>query len=305
MSYGRSLQALRTQLAKATPVQYEDVLWCTFLLGLFELISESSGDSWAQHMCYGTSKILQMAGPTKSSSSLRRTLFDAFRVLEATRAIMYGDETFLSQDTWLSYHPSSGLKQSGAPDLMETIYTLMIQASSFANVLFDQVESIPEALRYNDPNIIALARHGLQIQHSIRSWYPGNASHLKRTDCYAQLAFANYHALELFHCKNFTYHSCWENKAVPYLDLNQIDEHVTGILDVSEQVLEASIVPAVTLLFALRMAGANASATNQEAKVMEILGQIHRSGFVVADRIKVDVQELLDFQAARKRSSRQ
>lgn len=159
------------------------------------------------------------------------------------------------------------------------------------------MESIPEPLRSTDPAIVAFARHGIQINERIRSWHDDIASHLNRTDPYAQLALANYHALELFHCKNFTYYSCWENRGIPSLTQSEIDTHVSSILHLSEQCLEASIIPGVTLLFPLRMAGVNAFEAEQRTKVVDILSQIHRLGFIVSDRIKIDVQELWQFLA--------
>lgn len=165
------------------------------------------------------------------------------------------------------------------------------------------MESIPEPLRSTDPAIITLARQGIQVHQRIRSWHDDIAPHLILTDPYAQLALANYHALELFHCKNYTFDSCWENKTIPSLTRSEIDAHVTSILHLSEQSLEASIVPGVTLLFPLRMAGANALQAEQRTKVVDILGQIYRSGFIVSDRIKVDVQELWQFLAMQQNGS--
>lgn len=95
------------------------------------------GDRWAQHMRYGTSRLLQLAGPTESLSPLHQTLFEAFRVLEATRAVMYGDGTFLSQSAWLSYHPNPATTISGTCDPMTSIHTLIIQTSAFS---YQQVE---------------------------------------------------------------------------------------------------------------------------------------------------------------------
>lgn len=165
--------------------------------------------------------------------------------------------------------------------------------------------SIPEPLRSTDPAIVTLARQGVQVQQRIRTWHDDIASHLNRTDPYAQLALANYHALELFHCRNYTFDSCWENKTIPSLTQSEIDAHVTSILHLCEQSLEASIVPGVTLLFPLRMAGANAFQAEQRTKVVDLLGQIYRSGFIVSNRIKVDVQDLWQFLATQNGSSQQ
>lgn len=46
---------------------------------------------------------------------------------------MYGDGTFLSQNPWLSYHPSPATKNSGTPDLMTSMDTLIIQISAFSH----------------------------------------------------------------------------------------------------------------------------------------------------------------------------
>ena len=62
--------------------------------------------------------------------------------------------------------------------------------------------------------------------------------------------------------------------------------------------MEASAIPGVALLFPLRMAGANTLAMENRTKVVDILGRIHQSGFIVSERIKVDVQELWGFLAA-------
>ncbi|KAL6895179.1 hypothetical protein HDV57DRAFT_207 [Trichoderma longibrachiatum] len=99
-SYGRSLQSLQQRLKTPEAAACDDVAWISFLLGLFELMSESSGDAWVNYMFSGTSKVLQLAGPDACSSPLQQRLFSVFRVLEANRAILYGDATFLSEKKW-------------------------------------------------------------------------------------------------------------------------------------------------------------------------------------------------------------
>jgi hypothetical protein len=53
----------------------------------------------------GLLTLLLLAGPAHSSTSLRQMLFDAFRILEANRAILLGDGTFLSQHIWVLHFP--------------------------------------------------------------------------------------------------------------------------------------------------------------------------------------------------------
>ncbi|KAL7809322.1 hypothetical protein V8C44DRAFT_366232 [Trichoderma aethiopicum] len=135
LPYGRSLQSLQQRLKTPEAAACDDVAWISFLLGLFEvrcrrpsttpgmqltasqLISASSGDAWAKHMFYGTSKVLQLAGPDACSSPLQQRLFSAFRVLEANRAILYGDATFLSENKW-KLHLTASQKHAEPPDFI-------------------------------------------------------------------------------------------------------------------------------------------------------------------------------------------
>lgn len=82
-------------------------------------------------MLYGTSKMLQLVGPTDCMSSPRRIFYDLFRVLEASRALLYNEETILSQECWLGLQNS--LSSSATQwDPMEEIITLMIETSAFS-----------------------------------------------------------------------------------------------------------------------------------------------------------------------------
>lgn len=96
-----------------------------------KLMAEPSGEGWAKHMFYGTSKVLQLAGPDAQQSTLQKRLLSAFRVLEANRAILYGDDTFLSKGRW-SLNDRIRTKEAKIPDPMTEITELMIQTSRFS-----------------------------------------------------------------------------------------------------------------------------------------------------------------------------
>ena len=82
-------------------------------------------------MLYGTSKMLQLAGPSDCMSSAKRTFYDLFRVLEASRALLYNEDTILSQDSWLGLQRSIS-SNATRWDPMEEIITLMIETSAFS-----------------------------------------------------------------------------------------------------------------------------------------------------------------------------
>lgn len=94
-------------------------------------MAEPSGDGWAKHMFYGTSKVLQLAGPDAHQSTLQERLVNAFRVLEANRVILYGDITFLSEARWRLKNRTRS-EQVKIPDPMMEITELMIQTSRFS-----------------------------------------------------------------------------------------------------------------------------------------------------------------------------
>jgi hypothetical protein len=95
------------------------------------LLSDDSGEGWVKHMLYGTSKMLQLAGPSDCMSPIRRMFYDMFRVLEASRALLYNEETILSQEGWLQLQKTLSSNATRWKP-MEEIVTLMIQTSAFS-----------------------------------------------------------------------------------------------------------------------------------------------------------------------------
>ncbi|EHK46764.1 hypothetical protein TRIATDRAFT_317683 [Trichoderma atroviride IMI 206040] len=271
----------------------QDVAWTTFLLGLFELMAEPSGDGFAKHMLYGTSKVLQLAGLDAQQSTLQKRLLNAFRVLEANRAILYGDGTFLSKGKW-SFNNRIRNKQAVVPDPMVDITELMIQTSQFSKQLFQVVEDTPAEKRSNSPAIKALAREGTALDHRITIWNKDSLLQSAVADHFTQISFAYYYALQLFHCRNFTYYSCWETGTVPELSPLETNAYVAAIIDICDTIIRASNIPGVILLFPLRMAGAHDD-FGHRSKILKLLQQIYNSGFAVAERIKVDLCDFWTF----------
>jgi len=82
-------------------------------------------------MLYGTSMMLQLSGPDKNMSSLRRTFYGMFRMLEASRALLYSDRTMLSQDSWIDFHQEL-VSEDEIWDPIEEMLALMIRCSTFS-----------------------------------------------------------------------------------------------------------------------------------------------------------------------------
>lgn len=154
--------------------------------------------------------------------------------------------------------------------------------------LFDTIEGIPAERRSHSSAVKALAREGTALDHKITIWNNGGLLHSAAADPFTQISFAYYYALQLFHCRNFTYYSCWETGTVPELSLHESSAYVAAIISICEKVTQGSNISGVILLFPLRMAGAHAE-VGQRNKILKILQQIYNSGFVVAEKITIDL----------------
>ena len=77
--------------------------------------------------------MLQLADMHRCPSPLKSMLFEAFQVLEANRAVMYGVDTFLSGDNWIVVRKRQALDTGQSADSapMDEVVTLMIYTASF------------------------------------------------------------------------------------------------------------------------------------------------------------------------------
>jgi hypothetical protein len=95
-------------------------------------MTQISGDQWANHMLYGTSRILQSFGTPRLIHKLGKQFFGAFNWLEVNRAILYSDNTILSQEEWQNY-PEHLPSTSHSP--VNTIFKLFVDVSTFSKKL--------------------------------------------------------------------------------------------------------------------------------------------------------------------------
>jgi hypothetical protein len=83
-------------------------------------------------MLYGTGKMLQLTQFAASPSPLKQMLFEAFQIMEANRAIMYGVDTFLSERHWVEVRRNRLLGSYQAVALpLNDMVDLIIHAASF------------------------------------------------------------------------------------------------------------------------------------------------------------------------------
>ena len=102
-SYSAAVVSTRKDILEQSP-NYDALLWTSFLLSYFELMSTTIGDSWLTHMKYGMSTIARLRGPKicLSSTAASRDFFLTFRWFELSRALLYVDTTFLAESEWIT-----------------------------------------------------------------------------------------------------------------------------------------------------------------------------------------------------------
>ncbi|CAG9982571.1 unnamed protein product [Clonostachys byssicola] len=291
--YGRSIEAFQKQIQTSQGIEKEDVLWTTLFLGIFDLMSENSGDGWANHMSYGVSRILQAVKPVDDPSPLRMTLLDAFKTLEANRAILYGNGSFLGEECWSSHLPRPITQPPGT---MPSIIQLMLEVSSFSQRFFEGIESIASDGRPFHPFISELAVDGCRLHEKLESWYSETAPRRDESDPYTKLALAIYHALALFLVGNYGYYSCWEGQRLPSLSLLEVESHSNRVMSLSVSILENSHISGTLILFPLRVAGLYSTEEQQRGEILGLLGRIQRQGFNVAERIQGDLRQCWNYQ---------
>lgn len=272
---------------------------------------DPSGAGWAKHMLSGTSQLLQLTGPQLEMSVLRKTFFELFRVLEANRAVLYGDGTMLSLPDWLALQQIQ--TSSRAADYwasLDGILSLMIQTSAF-NFRYDAKDYFLVLFVYSlsrffenaqimantdksDPFIEQLGTEGIEIQDSLFKWRReavAQSACEKSPNSGYHHALAYYHALLIFLFNSFDYYPHLNLKRAPRLSQLEIDHHVESILEHADYVVDQSGGSGVLVFFPLRVAGTRVKTEVQRARILGMLDRVLKSGFVVSERIKADLQE--------------
>ncbi|CEO59572.1 hypothetical protein PMG11_04245 [Penicillium brasilianum] len=295
-SYSCSIESLKSALMASGVSQRDDVLWATFFLGIFELMVDPSGDGWAKHMLYGTSRLLQAAGPNQAYSHSRKAFLEIFKIFEANRAVLYGESTMLSCFEWApTYHMDC---HTTLPDWdsLGPISSILVRISTFNNRFYDH---LPRVTRFDisDPILNQLGLEAEEIQNDIFDLY-GKITHasLKNSpNIHFRQTLPYYHAMLIFLFNTFDYYRCWHLAHSPYLSPNEISRHVDQILRQAGIILDSGG-SGLLLIFPLRVAGTRAGTDVQRSTVLTLLDCIFKRGFIVASRIKDDLDQLWDWQ---------
>ncbi|KAJ5490714.1 hypothetical protein N7539_002281 [Penicillium diatomitis] len=291
--YSRSIESLKGALTEAKVHGRDDVLWATFLSGIFELMIDSTGDGWANHMLHGTSRLLQAAGPERSMSLPRQIFGQVFQIFEANRVLVYGGGTILNSESWTAIHQSDS---SGTDtwDALSAISSRMVQVYDFtARRFYDHVRKFSTS-DIVDPVLEAfgLEAHLLQndlleLRDKLLGLETGDGGSLQP---HLAQSYCLYMIITIFNA--FDYYQCWHLSHTPHISLLEISTFVDQIIWRSSLVLNTPGGPGVLLLPPLRGAVTRARKDDQRSSILDLLDQIHKQGFKVANRVKEDIDIL-------------
>lgn len=157
------------------------------------------------------------------------------------------------------------------------------------------ISQVPEVQRYTEPSVSELGLEGLEIQDAIYAWHNEAERRLSKPsdhDSQFFLALIYYHALLIFLSGNFDYFGYWNIMAAPILPQSEVEEHVSAILELTDEALRTSNLAGTLMFFPLRVAGSRARKEEQRSKIVKMLNSVFWKGFVVAGRMKDDLQQV-------------
>ncbi|KAI8937089.1 hypothetical protein NX059_006305 [Plenodomus lindquistii] len=309
-AYMRSVRSVQDRILAGSFMHDRSALWTTFLLGLFELMHDSTGINWLAHFLHGTSTLLRIQRPEAltyldAHSIQRRSFFLATRIFEISRSLIFSSPTFLSSLEWTTalanfwstagaafWHPKEALF-----DLLPLIADLSIRGAKFCEnaALFPTEEQRAQ--------IEALGSEGFRMRESLQQWWivasawnnefeeRFAACGSRKLDEELLMGYIYYHAISIYLSGTYDYHPHWTSDNAPILPYITIKWHVSEILGASYRLLDQGIA-GVLLFFPLRVAGARARDMLSRNTILDLLSATSNRGYVVAEAFTTDLSEL-------------
>ncbi|KAH7094671.1 hypothetical protein FB567DRAFT_9626 [Paraphoma chrysanthemicola] len=313
-AYNHSVCCIRKGIDSNELLDDPSALWTTFLLGLFELMHDSSGENWLSHFLHGTCTILRLQDPESLAFPdikyvRKRTFFLATRTFEIARSLIYSSPSFLSEPRWtvaLSklwdeenaalWHPKEALF-----DILPHISDLSIRTVKFC----ETVDDVP----IDSKNLLirSFADEGLVLCELLQQWWKdatvwelateqlrSGTNKSRSSDMELKVGHLYYHAISIYLSGTYDYHALWTNPgapSAPILPRTTIEWHVAEILRLSQVLLNHGTA-GVLLFFPLRVAGARAAGIGPRCEILSLLRTVERRGFVVAAAFTTDLSQL-------------
>ncbi|KAH7473061.1 hypothetical protein FOMA001_g12655 [Fusarium oxysporum f. sp. matthiolae] len=299
--YSKSVLGLRNALEKfdQEPSARHRILWTTHLLGLFELMTDATGEGWIQHLVHGTSKALVAAGPTSCQSGHGQRFFTEIRIFEVCRAIIFNEPTFLAKADWRCLIREMRAKEQGNADILDELLDIIVSCSTL------RVRA-KDLIYYSDADDVHLPKHldeafdvaqeGFRLRQALIDWeakgVPSKQLTAENTNgSFSSLTKAFFAAISIYLSGVFDYEiPYWQDMGIVASNLSEeeIQMHVINILTHTNSVLYNSSISPLLVLFPLRVAGARSWQGWQQDCIMQNLLVVERT-FPVAAAFRADL----------------
>ncbi|CAG7559002.1 unnamed protein product [Fusarium equiseti] len=304
--YSKSVTGLRQALYNFNHEEsaLHSILWTTHLLGLFELMTDATGQGWVQHLVGGTSKALVAAGPTVCLTGRGKRFFTEIRIFEVCRAIIFNEPTFLANSEWrlltAGMQPDAQGDDHGLNALLDIITLCSTLRVRVRTLLYSSKTQCYGKSQRNVSNAYDIALEGFRLRQALVDWEASmtRPEQLKAVSgdttavSFFFLAKAFFSATSIYLSGVFDYEiPHWQEMGIiaPTLSEDEIQGHVTGILTHTREIMINSSISPLLTLFPLRVAGARSWETWQQESIMESLSAIEKS-FPVAASFRADLQ---------------
>ncbi|CAD0050152.1 unnamed protein product, partial [Aureobasidium pullulans] len=294
-SYQTAVKTVRKTIDDKDPNIEQPLLSSTFLLGLFELMYDPTGEGWIQHTMYGTSKILQHLGPNAFRSGLGLNFFHQMRMFEVSRSLIFSESSFLVEAPWRDLMKGTSTdNMSNHP--IESLLALMLRCSDHCF----------RTLQYLDPLDSSALSH-VEMQQLRAFAVEGFDLRLELCEVQATLSALDdpakddrtiiakiyLAATSIFLSGVYDYRSVWLKhiEAVPTLPQTMIEEHLSTILDLTEYAMARTNLSTLLFLYPLRVACSRVWTLDKRDRLRSMLGTIRKS-FAVAHVFIIEVEEL-------------
>ncbi|KAF5662152.1 hypothetical protein FHETE_8042 [Fusarium heterosporum] len=303
--YSKSVLGLRNALGnfEQVPSTRHRILWTTHFLGLFELMNDSTGQGWIQHLVHGTSRALVAAGPASCYSGPDQRFFTEIKVFEVCRAIIFNEPTFLAEAEWREL--VGKMKTSRNKDVVHSLDELLdiIVLCSTLRVRAERLiypETVDSRLSGQQlDEAYDIAQQGFLLRQNLIDWEAREKSPNRQEDGresavsggFACLARSFFSATSIYLSGVFDYEiTHWQKIGIvaPNLSEEEIQMHVATILTQTERVIHGSAISSLLVLFPLRVAGARSWESWQQDLIMQNLTTVERM-FPVAAAFKEDL----------------
>ncbi len=298
-------------------------------------MNDPTGAGWLQHIVHGTSQALIASGPSTCISGPCRRFFTESRIFEVCRAIIFNQPTFLAEEKWMalsaclraSSMSSSQKALDGLLDIVVLCASLRVQyVMTFVYgetfLTSHRAANLIKSFQFSGPlglveHAQAISLQGFELRGQLHSWAsthhtadvfrhttisqassPG--SNTVREHEFQLLAETFFSATSIYLSGVFDYEIChWKSLRLPAptLSEDEIQQHVSSILSLSQRLAETSISP-LLLLFPLRVASARAWQASHRHQIMKLFGIID-STFAVAGAFIVDIEELWHYKSVK------